>query len=149
MGARIFTLKSFLLFLDIHVYTTMVEYKDLYHIGPVGWNGLIVPQTPRTPLCLLSMSRRRSFFFFLLFFLRKLSLRNFCLSSILKTQRLSLDQCQGVSGKRCFDFNQSWALSVFFHFFNNKNFCLHFFQVKNLFLHQSYLKSPLPVKWTW
>ena len=45
--------------------------------------------------------------------------------------------------------DQSWALSVFFHFFNNKKwfFCT-FYQVDNLFLHQSYLKSPLPVKLT-
>ena len=45
---------------------------------------------------------------------------------------------------------QSWALSVFFHFFNNKKwfFCI-FFQVYNLLLHQSYLKSPLPAKLTW
>ena len=45
---------------------------------------------------------------------------------------------------------QSWALPVFFHFFNNKKlfFCT-FYQVSNLFLHQSYLKSPFPVKLTW
>ena len=35
--------------------------------------------------------------------------------------------------------SQSWALSVFFNFFNNK---------KWLFWHQSNLKSPLPVKLT-
>ena len=41
--------------------------------------------------------------------------------------------------------NQSWALPVFYHFFNNKKwfFCT-FYQVNNLFLHQSYLKSPIP-----
>ena len=46
--------------------------------------------------------------------------------------------------------NQSWALPVFFHFFNNKKlfFCT-FYQVNNLFLRQSYLKSPLPIKLTW
>ena len=46
--------------------------------------------------------------------------------------------------------DQSWALPVFFHFFNNKKwfFCT-FYQVNDLFLHQSYLKSPLPVKLTW
>ena len=45
---------------------------------------------------------------------------------------------------------QSWALSVFLNFFNNKNdfFCI-FYQVNNLFLHQSNLKSPLAVKLTW
>ena len=45
---------------------------------------------------------------------------------------------------------QSWALPVFFHFFNNKKwfFCT-FYKVHNLFLHQSYLKSSLPVKLTW
>ena len=38
---------------------------------------------------------------------------------------------------------QSWALPVFFHFFNNRKwFCCTFYQVNNLFLHQSYLKSP-------
>ena len=44
---------------------------------------------------------------------------------------------------------QSWALEVFFNFFNNKKlfFCI-FYQVNNLFLHQSYLKIPLPVKLT-
>ena len=44
---------------------------------------------------------------------------------------------------------QSWALSVFLNFFNNKRwfFCI-FCKVNNLFLHQSYLKSPLPVKLT-
>ena len=42
---------------------------------------------------------------------------------------------------------QSWALPVFFHFFNNKKwfFCT-FYQANNLFLHQSYLKSPLILK---
>ena len=47
------------------------------------------------------------------------------------------------------DSSQSWALSVFFNFFNNKKwlFCI-FYQVNNLFLHQSYLKSSLPVKLT-
>ena len=36
---------------------------------------------------------------------------------------------------------QSWALEVFFNFFNNKNcFFAFFYQVNNLFLHQSYLK---------
>ena len=47
---------------------------------------------------------------------------------------------------------QSWALSVFFHFSNNKKwFFLTFFvyKVNNLFLHQSFIKSPLPVKLTW
>ena len=45
---------------------------------------------------------------------------------------------------------QSWALPVFFYFFNNKKwFCCTFYQVNNLFLHQSYLKSPLQVKLTW
>ena len=45
---------------------------------------------------------------------------------------------------------QSWALPVFFHFFNNRKlfFCT-FYKVNNLFLHQSYLKSPLPVELTW
>ena len=47
------------------------------------------------------------------------------------------------------DWKQSWALPVFFHFFNNKKLCIcTFYQVNNLFLHQSYLKSPLPVKLT-
>ena len=41
--------------------------------------------------------------------------------------------------------SQSWALSVFVHFFNNKSFFCIFYQVNNLFMHQSYLKSPLPV----
>ena len=47
------------------------------------------------------------------------------------------------------DSEQSWALSVFFNFFNNKKlfFCI-FYQVNNLFLLQSYLKSLLPVKLT-
>ena len=42
---------------------------------------------------------------------------------------------------------QSWALSVFFNFFNSKKWfhCI-FYQINNLFLQQSYLKSPLPVK---
>ena len=44
---------------------------------------------------------------------------------------------------------QSWALSVFVNFFNNKIWFWHFFQVNNLFLHHSYLKSPLPVKLIW
>ena len=45
---------------------------------------------------------------------------------------------------------QSWALSVFFNFFNNKKwFFFIFYTVDNLFLHRSYLKSPLPVKLTW
>ena len=45
---------------------------------------------------------------------------------------------------------QSWALSVFFNFFNNNEWCFCiFYLVNNLFLHQSYLKSPLPVKLTW
>ena len=37
---------------------------------------------------------------------------------------------------------QSWALSIFFSFFNNKKlfFCI-FYKVNNLFLHQSYLKT--------
>ena len=44
---------------------------------------------------------------------------------------------------------QSWALSVFFYFFNNKKwFFKIFYKVNNLYLHQSYLKSPLPVKLT-
>ena len=45
----------------------------------------------------------------------------------------------------------SWALSVFFNFFNNKKlfFCILKNKVKNLFLHPPYLKSPLPVKLTW
>ena len=43
----------------------------------------------------------------------------------------------------------SWALSVFFNFFNNKKlFFFIFYKVNNLFLHQSYLKSPLPIKLT-
>ena len=44
---------------------------------------------------------------------------------------------------------QSWALSVFFYFLNNKKwyFCI-FYEDNNLFLHQSYLKSPLPAKYT-
>ena len=48
------------------------------------------------------------------------------------------------------NFFQSWALSVFFNFFNYKKwFSCIFFQMNNLFLHQSYLKSPLTVKLTW
>ena len=44
---------------------------------------------------------------------------------------------------------QSWALSVFFNFFNNiKWFYCIFDQINNLCLHQSYLKSPLQVKLT-
>ena len=45
---------------------------------------------------------------------------------------------------------QSWALSVFLNFFNNKKwfFCSFKNHINNLFLHQSYLKSPLPVKLT-
>ena len=40
---------------------------------------------------------------------------------------------------------QSWALPVFFYFFNNKKwfFCT-FYKINNLFLHQSYLKTPTP-----
>ena len=46
-------------------------------------------------------------------------------------------------------YKQSWALGVFFKFFNDKNdFLAFFYQVNNLFLHQSYLKSPLTVKLT-
>ena len=46
--------------------------------------------------------------------------------------------------------DQSWALPVFFNFFNNKKwFYCTFYKVNNRFLHQSYLKSPLPVKLTW
>ena len=45
---------------------------------------------------------------------------------------------------------QSWALSVFLKFFNNKKWYFGiFYQANNLFLHQSYLQSPLPVKLTW
>ena len=44
---------------------------------------------------------------------------------------------------------RSWALEVFFNFFNNKKWFFGiFYKVDNLFLHQSYLKSPLPVKLT-
>ena len=45
---------------------------------------------------------------------------------------------------------QSWALEVFFNFFNKKKwiYCI-FYKVNNLYLHQSYLKSPFPVKLTW
>ena len=47
------------------------------------------------------------------------------------------------------DDSQSWALSVFFKFFDSKKrFFAFFFKVNNLFLHQSYLKSPLSVKLT-
>ena len=44
---------------------------------------------------------------------------------------------------------QSWALSVFVNFFNNKKcpFCIYY-KVNDQLLHQSYLKSPLPVKLT-
>ena len=44
---------------------------------------------------------------------------------------------------------QSWALEVFFNFFNNKWFFGIFYKVNDLFLNQAYLKSPLPVKLTW
>ena len=56
--------------------------------------------------------------------------------------------CLSVCVSVCED--QSWALSEFFHFFNNKKwfFCI-LYKVDNLFLHQSYLKMPLPVKLTW
>ena len=45
---------------------------------------------------------------------------------------------------------QSWALPVFFNFFNNKKwfFCT-FYKVDSLFLHQFYVKSQLSVKLTW
>ena len=46
-----------------------------------------------------------------------------------------------VCNKLCI--RQSWALPVFFHFFNNqKLFFCTFYKVNNLLLHQSYLKSP-------
>ena len=47
------------------------------------------------------------------------------------------------------NYHQSWALSVFFNFFNHKKWIFGiFYKVSNLFLHQSYLKSSLPVKLT-
>ena len=46
------------------------------------------------------------------------------------------------------DHIQSWALSVFFNYFNNKICFPIFYKVNILFLHQSYLKSPLPAKLT-
>ena len=60
-------------------------------------------------------------------------------------------QCHPHLCRQQFNGNhQSWALLVYFIFVNNKKwFNCTFYQIINLFLHQSYLKCPLPVKFTW
>ena len=44
---------------------------------------------------------------------------------------------------------QSWALSVFFNFFNNKKWFFKIFMKLITYFWQVLLKSPLPVKLTW
>ena len=50
----------------------------------------------------------------------------------------------GVPSVRARHFRYFWILSII-----KSNFLHFFYQVDNLFLHQFYLKSPLPVKFTW
>ena len=65
-------------------------------------------------------------------------------------QREVLGQDQAEAPAASWKGQQSWALSVFFNFFNNRKWfiCIFKNKVNNLFLQQSYLKRPLPVKLT-
>ena len=49
------------------------------------------------------------------------------------------------AGHWAMTYEQSWALSVFMNFFNNRKWFCIFYQVNSLLLHQSYLKRPPPV----